>query len=239
MENTGDIETVNNQVHHLAELLFHRGSSGVGGSCSSDSMEPKICRNKSSLKKTPLLAPRPVKIPMLDQPDNNTFALDENDDKWATCLPRYIRDGDGEDVQSELNKIFCGTSHSSYDCFDNSYGILGSIGADSFDSVDQFGWPDFSNKFTPVMKYERSSNLDDLPKLGVSPKPAILDCDFYRPPSRAPNPFQAKNVTERVIDDAFEIRMINADTFSPPPFSRNRSCSEPVIWAPIRTNIGL
>jgi len=183
-------------------------------------------------KKQRLLAPRPVK--KLDQP-TNLFNSD-NDDEWAHCLESAVcKSGNGEDIQAELNKIFCGTSHSSYDCFDNSYGV-GAIGPDSFDAIDDhFGFPPHSsNHLVPLIRCDKNANIDDLPELGKSPNYANS-----RPPSRAPNPFQYKNGTERILDEAMQMQIAN-DDLSPPPIRRNRSSSEPVIFAPIHTNyVGL
>jgi len=235
IENVGGMETLtNHQVpDHLLDLIYNRGSM-VSYGADSLGEKPKL-RNKLCGKKQPLLAPRPVKI--LDQP---IYLFNPENDEWTNCLESAaaFNSGHEEDIQTELNKIFCGTSHSSFDCFDNSYGV-GTIGPDSFDAIDDhFGWPHSSNHLAPIIKYDKNTNLDDLPKLGKSPKPAINE--YSRPPSRAPNPFQCKNGTEKLLDEAMEMQIINDDTISPPPFRRNRSCSEPVIFAPIHTNyVGL
>jgi len=236
VENVRGIDTItNHQVpDHLLELIYNRGSVVSCGSDSLDEKQNKFIRNKLCGKKQPLLAPRPVKI--LDQP---IYLFNSENDEWGDCLESAAcNSGNEGDIQAELNKIFCGTSHSSFDCFDNSYGV-GAIGPDSFDAIDDhFGWPHSSNHLAPIIKYDKNTNLDDLPQLGKSPKPTINE--YSRPPSRAPNPFQYKNGTETVLDEAMEMQIVDEDALSPPPIRRNRSCSEPVIFAPIYTNyVGL
>lgn len=211
----------------------------------------KLCQSK----KTPLIAPRPVKFPVGLEPSFSPISFDSDSDDSAGRSSPESSDSlgdDSEDIQLELNKIFSGISYTNYDNFESSSGAfpgtMGDLGSmlvrQDYCEGDIDSWP--APQLIPRLPVSKKVSMDNtLPVLGVSPAPGKVT----RPPSRARNPFpirgQIDNEASLAVEREKMMYNMNVgdgangdDVLDFMPYNlRNRSYSEPLIWVPLRANM--